>query len=695
MMVLATTHSRAQRKSKAGDFTLTCQTVIVTLELPVKFETMAEESSSEKLTSTWFRNFRSLLDDTLKINIATQTDTEALPGDNTEKMVVEKQTTKSGAADPLTPLTEMLKQQHELVFSCMAEMGKMKVSMQNFESQLNQFARVSINVTKPLKALSRITYDELFAQFHCLVIGKANKWYWQLLEDHVDDLTFGYVALKKELLKEYGRSESDYDIIRDIMERKQQPFESFDEYYGDIHDLRFRMKNKMPEFELKPALASLVFAIKVDNIADLRAECKRAEKFLRENRQKYRQVNEIECWRKNGDLNEQKFIETFELRNTGKKGKQKQKLIVPKQNGKRGSTIQDPNFVPASEDLDEVNIDNDTAAYKLLHNSRYLYKKRNPAIIRFPKFWPDVSTADYFRSLSTLYIPWKNENDDILGADNREQCRENVRTEETRNKFEKFREDEHYKFLDDIQQNREDIEDANDDVISTQLLGVLEILEVDPDFNILDTEARGNRINMSFGASKVGSCFQYGIIPDGILRLLSSVKLQYSNHHMLGLERRFSKQLKEGYDLHRIPFDPEERSETLLEESIAIEQEFTTPTAIERGPGNTRKTSLEVRELNHGTWNWADLDNIVDEVEEVAILESIAFHIFGERRKNRPSNSKRAHLQAKNYSIEDKTTGDDRNCRQGDRFDTILSRIKLEHIDDNGPFMCRFNNMVD
>uniref|UniRef100_A0A1A9WIZ0 Peptidase A2 domain-containing protein n=1 Tax=Glossina brevipalpis TaxID=37001 RepID=A0A1A9WIZ0_9MUSC len=363
--------------SLVGDCVWSCLDTDISGDIffgPVKFETMAEESSSEKLTSTWFQNFRSLLDDTNKINIATQTDTGALPGDNIEEMVVEQQTTESAAANPLTPLTEMLKQhdlaeEHKQVnnnqtcgrypefqrvltsneYERDIDLNKWRVKFDGSDTGLSVDSFI-FRIEK-LKALSHITYDELFAQFHCLVIRK----YWQLLEDHENDLTFGYVALKKELLKEFGRSESDYDIIRDIMERKQQPFESFDEYYGDIHDLRFRMKNKMPEFELikviksnlRAALASLIFAIIVDNIADLRAECKRAEKFLRENRQKYRQINEIECWRKNSDLNEQKFIETFELRNTGKKDKQKQKLIVSKESGKGNSTIQDPNIVQA------------------------------------------------------------------------------------------------------------------------------------------------------------------------------------------------------------------------------------------------------------------------------------------------------------------------------------------------------------
>lgn len=85
------------------------------------------------------------------------------------------------------------------------------------------------------------------------------------------------------------------------MEQKQQPHEPSDKYYTVIHDLTLRMKRKMPDQELikiiksnvKSSLVTLIFAVKGNSIVDLKAECKRAEKLLRENRQKSRQVNEI------------------------------------------------------------------------------------------------------------------------------------------------------------------------------------------------------------------------------------------------------------------------------------------------------------------------------------------------------------------------------------------------------------------
>lgn len=61
----------------------------------------------------------------------------------------------------------------------------------------------------------------LFFEFHGLVSGHANKWYWQLLEDHEGDTTFDYFALKRKLLNQFKTADSNCDLIREVMESKQ------------------------------------------------------------------------------------------------------------------------------------------------------------------------------------------------------------------------------------------------------------------------------------------------------------------------------------------------------------------------------------------------------------------------------------------------------------------------------------------
>ncbi|KAI9576443.1 hypothetical protein GQX74_009500 [Glossina fuscipes] len=120
-----------------------------------------------------------------------------------------------------------------------------------------------------LRQQQQTSHEELLAEFHCLVTCQASKWYWQLLEDREGDVTFDYFPLKAELLNQFKTSDSDYELIREIMERKQQHRESFEDYYAEIHDLTFRLRRKLPELikimksNVKPSLATLIFSTKV------------------------------------------------------------------------------------------------------------------------------------------------------------------------------------------------------------------------------------------------------------------------------------------------------------------------------------------------------------------------------------------------------------------------------------------------
>nr|XP_019547252.2 U4/U6.U5 tri-snRNP-associated protein 1 isoform X1 [Aedes albopictus] len=117
-----------------------------------------------------------------------------------------------------------------------------------------------------------------------------------------------------------------------------------------------------------------------------------------------------------------------------------------------------------------------------------------------------------------------------------------------------------------------------------------------------------------------------------------------------------------------------------------------------------------------GTWNSVnteqeqeDLGGTIAPVDDIAILDEepdVASSVAGalqlaqskgylEREEsNRPSNARFAHLQAQNYSIEDKNYGDEDKYSRRDRFsgpimdfkekDTFKPNVKLEYIDDNG-----------
>ncbi|XP_050076843.1 U4/U6.U5 tri-snRNP-associated protein 1 [Anopheles maculipalpis] len=134
----------------------------------------------------------------------------------------------------------------------------------------------------------------------------------------------------------------------------------------------------------------------------------------------------------------------------------------------------------------------------------------------------------------------------------------------------------------------------------------------------------------------------------------------------------------------------------------------------EEGPSSRRHNHGHGPQ-HSGTWNSVNTeqeqeDNRELKVEEVAILDEepdVALSVAGalklaqskgylEREEsNRPSNARFAHLQAQNYSIEDKNYGEENDkYSRRDRYagpitefkekETFKPNVKLEYIDDNG-----------
>ncbi|XP_055613149.1 U4/U6.U5 tri-snRNP-associated protein 1-like [Uranotaenia lowii] len=132
---------------------------------------------------------------------------------------------------------------------------------------------------------------------------------------------------------------------------------------------------------------------------------------------------------------------------------------------------------------------------------------------------------------------------------------------------------------------------------------------------------------------------------------------------------------------------------------------------------NERESSRFERPDRSGAWNSVNPEKEYDDqagpsgepVDEIAILDEepdVASSVAGALKlaeskgylekedANRPSNARFAHLQAQNYSIEDKNYGDDDKYSRRDRFsgpimdfrekETFKPNVKLEYIDDSG-----------
>lgn len=152
-----------------------------------------------------------------------------------------------------------------------------------------------------LAELHGVTEENLFSGFHCLLTGSASRWYWQLLEDHRDNPSLDYAVVKREICRHFRSTKTDMEIITELVQRKQQIGESFDDFYTDMHNLSFGLQRKMAERELvdiikgnlRGQMAAMLFPLAIFTLADLKNECRRAEKLIREHRQKPRVVNEI------------------------------------------------------------------------------------------------------------------------------------------------------------------------------------------------------------------------------------------------------------------------------------------------------------------------------------------------------------------------------------------------------------------
>lgn len=128
-------------------------------------------------------------------------------------------------------------------------------------------------------------WDVLLKGFHHLVTGNASSWFWAF---RMKNPTYEWHTLKYHLIKKFRNFESDFEIQRRIMERRQAPNESADSFITEIVKLKNQMRLHVDEAELvkivkdnlKDGLAQLVFPITIYNFDHLLEECKRAERNI-------------------------------------------------------------------------------------------------------------------------------------------------------------------------------------------------------------------------------------------------------------------------------------------------------------------------------------------------------------------------------------------------------------------------------
>jgi len=99
------------------------------------------------------------------------------------------------------------------------------------------------------QVLYDLSRQQVFREFHLLLEGAPTKWYWQLVEDKVEGYDFDYYSLTQEMRRAFSTTGSDLMKVKELMERKQGPHETFSDYVSDMNNMHFKFKHKINEDE--------------------------------------------------------------------------------------------------------------------------------------------------------------------------------------------------------------------------------------------------------------------------------------------------------------------------------------------------------------------------------------------------------------------------------------------------------------
>ncbi|XP_067624696.1 uncharacterized protein [Eurosta solidaginis] len=177
-----------------------------------------------------------------------------------------------------------------------------------------------------------ISSNDLYASFHLLLTGAAQEWFWLYMEERTGEEEDGFTHLREALLDHFRKADCDEEIRQAMNERKQEHRESFDNFYACVRGMALTMKSPMAEGSLvnlmrrnlKSRIKNLIFGCQITTLAELKTQCRRAEKHLDEYERKFTKrttIEEIdlpqgeEC--ENGDRGP--LLEAFERKERGSK----------------------------------------------------------------------------------------------------------------------------------------------------------------------------------------------------------------------------------------------------------------------------------------------------------------------------------------------------------------------------------------
>lgn len=136
-----------------------------------------------------------------------------------------------------------------------------------------------------LQSQYQITWEEIYSDFHLLVSDMARNWYWlQIKSKMVTD----WPSLKHALLNRFKTTRTDFEVMRDIVERKQLPGENTDKFFHEVNLMRSRLKQPIAEYELikivkrnlRENIAKYIYPMSISSMEHLRNECLEVEKVF-------------------------------------------------------------------------------------------------------------------------------------------------------------------------------------------------------------------------------------------------------------------------------------------------------------------------------------------------------------------------------------------------------------------------------
>lgn len=135
-----------------------------------------------------------------------------------------------------------------------------------------------------LATADNVHADSLVLGLHCLLVGNASDFYWVQRRKYPNHT---WVALKRSMIAHFARQETDLEIRKLIMDRRQGYKEDFGEFSLAIECLSARMVRRMEDNELmeilrqnmSPKLQTCLLMYPTQNVESLKGACRKFERL--------------------------------------------------------------------------------------------------------------------------------------------------------------------------------------------------------------------------------------------------------------------------------------------------------------------------------------------------------------------------------------------------------------------------------